>query len=330
MQDLFPSRSFWVMWSLILKKVFLSFRTLSHAREARRERWRAQIRRLGPYGLPKFFYPALLPLNQTLTILETNVLCASEHDAMKYRKRRMAECNTTGLTAALVAQVTITTMQLEYIPTIHWTVPALLTSTLVFALLSVYYSFLLYQYLDGFLSAEDMKKAFSHRGILPFLIVDEGETLPSLTAAIKLWAPTYLLGLAISCYIATIGVYWGVAWGMNLQERGVGSRNVFIVFLITASLSICLFAVPNTLGKIEEDIVDYREKRELNSQFTNHDHDIASSLALVPVTGGEGGNGSTETSNTSSTVRGPRTAMAVDVETRSDVNTYEGGDTSSR
>jgi len=134
----------------------------------------------------------------------------------------------TGVAAALVAQVTNTSLQQEYIPTIHWIVPALWTSTLVFALLSVYYSFLLHHYLSGFACASDLRKAFTHRSLSPVVASEEeeGTGLPSLTAAVKVWAPTYLLALSIGSYIGTIGVYWGVAWGMNLEGRGVGSRNV--------------------------------------------------------------------------------------------------------
>lgn len=150
----------------------------------------------------------------------------------------------TGVAAALVAQVTNTSLQQEYIPTIHWIVPALWTSTLVFALLSVYYSFLLHHYLGGFASAGDLRKAFTHRNLSSAIARgeegegegEEGRGLPSLTVAVKVWAPTYLLALAIGSYIGTIGVYWGVAWGMNLQGRGVGSRNVclhaFILSLV--------------------------------------------------------------------------------------------------
>ncbi|PWW75891.1 hypothetical protein C7212DRAFT_280439 [Tuber magnatum] len=132
----------------------------------------------------------------------------------------------TGVAAALVAQVTNTSLQQEYISTIHWLVPALWTSTLVFALLSVYYSFLLHHYLGGFACASDLREAFTHRGLSPALVREEERRLPSLTAAVKVWAPTYLLALAIGSYIGTIGVYWGVAWRMDLQGRGEGSRNV--------------------------------------------------------------------------------------------------------
>lgn len=142
----------------------------------------------------------------------------------------------TGVAAALVAQVTNTSLQQEYIPTIHWIVPALWTSTLVFALLSVYYSFLLHHYLSGFACADDLRKAFTHRSLRPAEGEgEEGKGLPSLTAAVKVWAPTYLLALAIGSYIGTIGVYWGVAWGMNLEGKGVGSRNVCLPVAHTSS-----------------------------------------------------------------------------------------------
>ncbi|KAG0124089.1 hypothetical protein HOY82DRAFT_573971 [Tuber indicum] len=196
--------------------------TLSDAIELLQARWEMNVRRLKPYNIPKPFYPLLLPITDTLTTLESNVLLASDNDLLDYRSRRMAGCSMTGVAAALVAQVTNTSLQQEYIPTTHWIVPALWTSTLVLALLSAYYSLLLHHYLGGFAGAGDLRKAFTHRG----LSREEERRLPSLTAAVKVWAPTYLLALSIGSYIGTIGVYWGLAWGMDLQGKGVGSRNV--------------------------------------------------------------------------------------------------------
>lgn len=160
----------------------------------------------------------------------------------------------TGVAAALVAQVTNSSLQQEYIPTIHWIVPALWTSTLVFALLSVYYSFLLHHYLGGFASAGDLRKAFTHRNFSSAIARgeegegEEGRGLPSLTVAVKVWAPTYLLALAIGSYIGTIGVYWGVAWGMNLQGRGVGSRNVCLTHVHTFFSISGLIIIMNYTG----------------------------------------------------------------------------------
>jgi len=64
--------------------------------------------------------------------------------ALEYRSTQMAQCSMTGVAAALVAQVANSTLQLQYMPTIHWIVPALCAGSLVVSLLCVYYSFLLH------------------------------------------------------------------------------------------------------------------------------------------------------------------------------------------
>ncbi|PUU84254.1 hypothetical protein B9Z19DRAFT_1189034 [Tuber borchii] len=291
--------------------------TLSDAIELLRARWEMNVRRLKPYNLPKFLYPFLLPITDTLTTLESNVLLASDNDLLDYRSRHMAGCSMTGVAAALVAQVTNTSLQQEYIPTIHWIVPALWTSTLVFALLSVYYSFLLHHYLGGFASAGDLRKAFTHRNLSSVAARGEegegeqGRGLPSLTVAVKVWAPTYLLALAIGSYIGTIGVYWGVAWGMNLQGRGVGSRNVFIFFLVTATLAVCLFAVPNTVGKLLEDFANLKWYKE---GLFFHSHHGMHGRPHITSTGKEGSDRSEDTFDTSSTIPEPPKARVRDVE----------------
>ncbi|CUS10989.1 unnamed protein product [Tuber aestivum] len=319
--------------------------TFSDAVELLQARWEMNVRRLKPYNLPKYFYPFLLPITDTLTTLESNVLLASDNDLLDYRSRRMGGCSMTGVAAALVAQVTNTSLQQEYISTVHWIVPALWTGTLVSALLSVYYSFLLHHYLGGFACAGDLRKAFTHRGLNPTRVRnEEGEEerrLPSLSAAVKVWAPTYLLALAIGSYIGTIGIYWGVAWGMDLQGRGEESRNVrlsapffhsffhnlwksrtddddgllqvFIFFLVTTVLAVCLFAVPNTVGKLLEDFANLRGYKE--GFFFHGHHGIPRPPGLVVAGTGKGrSDGSEDTIDTSSTIPEPPKARVRDLE----------------
>ncbi|KAG0641003.1 hypothetical protein HOY80DRAFT_1114889 [Tuber brumale] len=286
--------------------------TLSDAIELLQTRWEMNVRRLKPYNIPKLLYPLLLPITDTLTTLESNVLLASDNDLLDYRSRRMAGCSMTGVAAALVAQVTNTSLQQEYILTIHWIVPALWTSTLVLALLSAYYSLLLHHYLGGFAEAGDLRKAFTHRGLTPALArEEERRRLPSLTAAVKVWAPTYLLALSIGSYIGTMGVYWGVAWGMDLQGRGVGSRNIFIFFLVTTTLAVCLFTVPNTVGKLLEDFANLRGYKE-GLYFHGH-HGLPGPRGVASVEKG-GSDGLEDAFDTSSTIPEPPKARVRDVE----------------
>ena len=138
----------------------------------------------------------------------------------------MAQCSMTAVAAALVASVASTTLQLQYMPTIHWIVPALCTATIIIALLSVYNSFVLHEYLTGFARAGDFRTAFTYQN--PATTQHEGEERrpPCYKATMKLWGPNDLLELAILLYVATICTYWGMAWRMNLQGSGVRSRNV--------------------------------------------------------------------------------------------------------
>ena len=160
----------------------------------------------------------------------------------------------TGLAGALVAQVASSSLQLQYMPTIHWIVPGLCTTSLVIGVLCVHYSFLLHYSLAKCGCARDLRTAFSTRKGTPVgaggdfavggpgggegrELGDEGrevtgvgtaeqvedgrETkLPSYKAALILWLPIYLLVLAILLYIAAIGLYWSIAGAMDLQ----GSR----------------------------------------------------------------------------------------------------------
>lgn len=128
-----------------------------------------------------------------------------------------------------MAQVTNVSLQKEYTNKIHWIVQALWTCGLVLSLLSVYYSFLLHQFLTSFSTAQDLRAAFTHRTFSR--TKTQGTELPSLTVAAKLCAPPYMLSLAIGLYILTLGSYWGLAWKKQWQigddlNRRADDRNV--------------------------------------------------------------------------------------------------------
>ena len=141
-----------------------------------------------------------------------------------------------GVTAALVAQVANSSLQQEYVPKAHWIVPALLTSSLIIALLSVYNSFALHDYLAGIVSAEELRQIFRYKGQIATsneqALNAEERRLVSVRDALGLWLPSYLVEVAILLYITTICVYWGVAWGMDLEESGARSRKVCFNMLI--------------------------------------------------------------------------------------------------
>jgi len=160
----------------------------------------------------------------------------------------------TGLTGALVAQVASSSLQLQYMPTIHWVVPGLCTASLIVGFLCVHYSFLLHYSLTRWGSARALRIAFSTRKGTPAGaggdLVEGGprggegkgstgvgtaeqaeeerasEPLPSYQTVLTLSLPPYLLVLAIILYMATIFMYWGIAGVTDLQGSGGRSWGV--------------------------------------------------------------------------------------------------------
>jgi len=105
----------------------------------------------------------LTRMAELLGAVESNILLASDKEALGFRTMQMAQCSMTGVAAALIAQVANSTLQLQYMPTIHWIVPALCTSSLVISLLCVYYSFRMHYLLANFTSAYHLRAAFIWR-----------------------------------------------------------------------------------------------------------------------------------------------------------------------
>jgi len=192
----------------------------------------------------------LTPITETLEAVESNILLNKEDkDVLAYRTAQMELCTMTGLARALVAQVAGSSLQLEYVPTIHWIVPALFTTSLTIGLLCVHYSFILHYSLTRWGSARSVRTAFTHcpspppgppspqpppvlTGVLRSAVVmaeegeDGGGPKPSYQTVLMLSLPSYLLVVAITMYIATIFMYWGIAGVMDLQGSGGRSWGV--------------------------------------------------------------------------------------------------------
>jgi len=100
---------------------------------------------------------------ELLQAVKSNILLARGRSALDYRTNQMLQCSMTGVAAALVAQVANSSLQLQYMPTIHWIVPALCTSSLVIGLVCVYFSFLLHYKLAKYICGECLRNAFTQR-----------------------------------------------------------------------------------------------------------------------------------------------------------------------
>ena len=178
---------------------------------------------------------------ELLESVQSNVLRASKEEALDFRTMQMDQCSMAGVAAALIAQVAISTLQLQYMPTIHWTIPALCTCSLILGLLSVYYSFQLHYSLANFTTAPHLRAAFARRpegneGGGEEQMEEGGSMLPSYRATFILWLPFSLLRLAIYFYLVAIVSYWGVAAEMDLQESRARSTIVSFLFLTPSSV----------------------------------------------------------------------------------------------
>ncbi|PUU76081.1 hypothetical protein B9Z19DRAFT_1195001 [Tuber borchii] len=198
------------------------------------KKWKRHAEQLKPYKINILLRLCLFltHIDDHLKTIESNIIDATNEQLLDFRSRQMAQCSMTGVAAALVAQVASSTLELQYMPTINWIVPALCTSTIIIALLSMYNSFVLHDYLTGFACAADLRAQFLYQAPNKNRQEEGGEDtieevreeeskLPCYDAAMKLWGPNYLLELAILLYIATIWIYWAIAWRMDLEESGV-------------------------------------------------------------------------------------------------------------
>ena len=142
--------------------------------------------------------------------------------------------------AALLAQVTITSLQTSYLPNVHWVVSAIWTATLVFSLLSVYSSFILHKSITDLGSNLALKKYFSGTWISTKkqrkrskMAPDASLVVPAFSpsfVAYKITTPSRLLDMAIMGYLLALGLYWLLSW-VTLWKPDAGqdretSRNV--------------------------------------------------------------------------------------------------------
>jgi len=228
-----------------------------------RDEWNCHVQQFKPYKLNKtvlsFLFYTGVP--EHLRTVESNVLHAADTAALDYRSTQMAQCSMTGVAGALIAQIANSSLQLQYMLTVNPIVPGLCTSSLVIALLCVYYSFRMHYSLARCTFAKDLRTAFAERipvgtggdcreggpgsgeggeetGVRDRRLeegiaepIEEGgeRILASYTATLMLWLPLYLLVLAISSYLVTIFMYWGFAAGMNLEGRA--KENTVVVVL---------------------------------------------------------------------------------------------------
>jgi hypothetical protein len=160
--------------------------------------------------------------------------------------------------SAIIGQVAVTALSLPNLSEIHWTARAFLTAALVLGVLSVVAAS--YQQM----SIGTLNKAVEIRLWLSDDF-DETQEVPtsqvselreyvlngkfplrsSLAAQQLIRLPFALLGWSVYSFLAGFGLYLGFAWANHVDQTQPKSddRNVLIVFLVAALVSILLFAI---------------------------------------------------------------------------------------
>lgn len=134
---------------------------------------------------------------------------------------------------AIVAQIAITALSLQYIEQTHWTVEAAFLISLVNGLLSVSFSCDLQIELGALHGPEETKE---------WLVVQDSKTLherPSYSSAFMLVAPAQLLSWSLLSLFVGFGIYYGLVYTRDLSPLpGTGANlAVLLVFVIMSAMS---------------------------------------------------------------------------------------------
>lgn len=148
---------------------------------------------------------------------------------------------------AIVAQIAITALSLEYLEDTHWTASAAFVISLVAGLLSVYYACILQQQLSGLHSPEETLlwltitvRALPHplipeMGILEFWhhaqTYKDNDLIPSFNAALLLVVPSILLNWSSVTLLIGIGIYFGMIYAENLGSLRGNNSNLAILLV---------------------------------------------------------------------------------------------------
>lgn len=162
---------------------------------------------------------------------------------------------------AIVAQIAITALSLEYLEATHWTATAAFVISLIAGLLSVYYACILQQQLSGLHGPVEAELWFTtvrrkRRSQVDSKIETGRQThkeyiMPSYNAALLLVLPSILLNWSSIALLIGIGIYYGIVHTQHLSSvRGQNS-----------SLAILLVYVLFTLGAFASYILPWLQKQ---------------------------------------------------------------------
>ena len=154
---------------------------------------------------------------------------------------------------AIITAVAVTALGLPELSQSHWVARAFWISSLVTALLAVYYAGNLVWTVGRLFSGSEIRGWIrgSDQGILDSLSGEQrGPSplqmlAPSLSSVLTVSAPGLLLSMSVLFLLLGFGIYLGFVWTRALDtESGTGdSRSVFIVYLVVLAVFYLMYSL---------------------------------------------------------------------------------------
>ncbi|KAF2100787.1 hypothetical protein NA57DRAFT_74383 [Rhizodiscina lignyota] len=176
------------------------------------------------------------------------------------------------VSAAIIAQIVITMPGLSDFGNIHWTATAFAYTSLVSGILSTFCSFYIQKILSDLHSPEDVREWLtSPRNSLADRILtaifgqdrpewttdhtaNQGDRIPSLTAASALTAPNRLLSFSIVSLFVALGIYLGSLWTAKLGALKGSNANlaVLLFFIIFSAWAVFVVYLPLNSKRVDQ------------------------------------------------------------------------------
>ncbi|KAI9679008.1 MAG: hypothetical protein M1822_007434 [Bathelium mastoideum] len=208
------------------------------------------------------------------------------------------------VSAAIIAQIAITMPGLSYFGNIHWTATAFAYTSLVSGILSTFFAFFVQQILSDLHSPEDVRewltsprKPFTNRFIdsifpqngsegVPERAANQGNRIPSITAAATLTAPRELLAFSIITLFISLGIYLGSVYTAKLGTLEGSNANlaVLLFFIIFSILAFALVYIPVNYKRMEQISVSLINKNARGLPLEElddgrHNNEVATAVA---------------------------------------------------
>jgi hypothetical protein len=209
------------------------------------------------------------------------------------------------VSAAIVAQISITAFSLNLLSQTHWVARALFIVSLTLSLMAVYYASTQQRILGRLLDPKQIRNWIRGYGVQhavcdpeewnPSSLSDKLKQddilrricfTPSVYAVLTISAPQVLLSAALLSLLIGFGIYLGFTWTRNLDTNAGhdDSRNVFIVYMTALGTSLFAYELVS-LGR-EKKKSEYVVVREnLNDWLSGHP-DIVARWNPYPVNQG--------------------------------------------